>query len=129
MSKKNFPTVIPLSVSSTGSISLQLVSAVGAASRLPVFQYPQPDRYPCNSDTAHTRTSAGDLSVSSTGSISLQHNRRIASICPLLIGLSVSSTGSISLQQAQTRLSQTPRNSFSILNRIDIPATLLYVLC
>src|SRR6266487_117742 len=93
------------------------------------FQYPQPDRYPCNSNTAHTRTSAGDLSVSSTGSISLQHNRRIASICPLLIGLSVSSTGSISLQQAQTRLSQTPRNSFSILNRIDIPATLLYVLC
>src|SRR6266487_2614616 len=72
MSKKNFPTVILLSVSSTGSISLQpasgsaptpsgklSVSSTGSISlqqnyqkavrlKRVDFQYPQPDRYPCN---------------------------------------------------------------------------------
>src|SRR6266487_2873700 len=37
-----------LSVSSTGSISLQLPPAMGHDMKRMNFQYPQPDRYPCN---------------------------------------------------------------------------------
>src|SRR6266516_3170430 len=62
------------------------------------FQYPQPDRYPCNRSTgAHVGDTTSLLSVSSTGSISLQ------------------------LEQVLEREAQ--EEPFSILNRIDIPAT------
>src|SRR6266487_2012050 len=72
MSKKNFPTVIPLSVSSTGSISLQLEEVPPTMSHDMNFQYPQPDRYPCNSISSAMEEILPGLSVSSTGSISLQ---------------------------------------------------------
>ena len=114
------------------------------------FQYPQPDRYPCNPmlnlfrmvECAHTfsilnridipatisldnaLSNERKLSVSSTGSISLQLSHLYRGHAYLL-ALSVSSTGSISLQLTNMRLS--PKScllpSFSILNRIDIPAT------
>src|SRR6266487_1214672 len=62
------------------------------------------------------------LSVSSTGSISLQPLRPPHLSAPLK--LSVSSTGSISLQLTGVRLARYRYGvSFSILNRIDIPAT------
>ncbi|SRR6266487_124688 len=65
------------------------------------FQYPQPDRYPCNPHYRHT------------------WNRRF-------YDLSVSSTGSISLQLLSCAMIALPREAFSILNRIDIPATKIY---
>ncbi len=96
----NFPLAFRrLSVSSTGSISLQ---------HSQVF-------LDCLSEL---------LSVSSTGSISLQHldsEERCAHQC----GLSVSSTGSISLQHLIFQAGNVCGEPFSILNRIDIPATSL----
>ncbi len=137
------------------------------------FQYPQPDRYPCNNHRYHAKqASLCDLSVSSTGSISLQQtlvhcesmrqwttfsilnridipatdqqaltlatqhhvfqypqpdrypcNGNKCSLKTLYIILSVSSTGSISLQLEQVLEREAQEEPFSILNRIDIPAT------
>src|SRR6266487_1893240 len=86
-----------LSVSSTGSISLQLRLLVGHRIWTGRFQYPQPDRYPCNTYTYSQSRTSLELSVSSTGSISLQPHPHIGR--------------------------NYTRKSFSILNRIDIPAT------
>src|SRR6266487_3128847 len=65
------------------------------------------------------------LSVSSTGSISLQPCWRARHRA--IYALSVSSTGSISLQHKSKENIMRKFTSFSILNRIDIPATVLHV--
>src|SRR6266487_182195 len=112
-----------LSVSSTGSISLQLEEVPPTMSHDMNFQYPQPDRYPCNSISSAMEEILPGLSVSSTGSISLQPASAVGAASRLPVfqypqpdrypcnnrfvdiqrcnfaTLSVSSTGSISLQR------------------------------
>src|SRR6266487_877998 len=87
------------------------------------FQYPQPDRYPCNplpQAAASTFTHCFQYP---------QPDRYPCNVCRRMVslrrhGLSVSSTGSISLQP-YLLLFRPSRLlfPFSILNRIDIPAT------
>src|SRR6266487_3951151 len=97
MSKKNFPTVIPLSVSSTGSISLQRSTTFNGIPGNSVFQYPQPDRYPCNLPRDQRQHRA----------VNFQYPQPDRYPC--------------------NRITRKPFDSsvltFSILNRIDIPAT------
>src|SRR6266487_384986 len=72
---------LKLSVSSTGSISLQRNLDNDHEHCLRCFQYPQPDRYPCNSLVYDwLGIVMVCLSVSSTGSISLQQKHELQSI-------------------------------------------------
>src|SRR6266487_4158334 len=87
------------------------------------FQYPQPDRYPCNplpQAAASTFTHCFQYP---------QPDRYPCNVCRRMVslrrhGLSVSSTGSISLQPSlSSYMEPQVLRPFSILNRIDIPAT------
>ncbi len=137
----------PLSVSSTGSISLQQLVTDPPGLRNGNFQYPQPDRYPCNvamntrfiflavafsilnridiPATQYTRRGLahGLYTFSILNRIDIPATASFVAVEELSSSLSVSSTGSISLQLLTQRGSIRRILSFSILNRIDIPAT------
>src|SRR6266487_3951684 len=113
-----------LSVSSTGSISLQRIRMHLFHRAHLTFQYPQPDRYPCNNHRYHAKqASLCDLSVSSTGSISLQQtlvhceSMRQWTTFSILNRIDIPATSPRSVKLVGEN------GPFSILNRIDIPAT------
>src|SRR6266516_2981734 len=87
------------------------------------FQYPQPDRYPCNRSTgAHVGDTTSRLSVSSTGSISLQRKQMLSENFvhqpfSILNRIDIPATSPRSVKLVGEN------GPFSILNRIDIPAT------
>src|SRR5450759_1155719 len=86
------------------------------------FQYPQTDRYPCNEQYRRSLSPDGKLSVSSNGSIPLQlQPGRRATVRDTR--LSVSSNGSIPPQRGRARCRCITVIPFSILKRIDTPAT------
>jgi len=88
-----------LSVSSTGSISLQQNYQKAVRLKRVDFQYPQPDRYPCNNCP---------LLEVCAGSLAFQYPQPDRYPC-----------------NANRRLHRTQVGKpFSILNRIDIPATI-----
>ena len=89
----------------------------------PSFQYPRTDRIPCNNNVAGARIWPSRLSVSSNGSNSLQL-RGWPVVCATFF-LSVSSNGSNSLQLEPSQIAGVIKFSFSILERIEFPATFL----
>src|SRR6266516_677242 len=125
MSKKNFPTVIPLSVSSTGSISLQRSTTFNGIPVNAVFQYPQPDRYPCT---------VIDPSALRRWYSSFQYPQPDRYPCNL--PRDQRQHRAVNFQYPQpdrypcNRITRKPFDSsvltFSILNRIDIPATTVH---
>ena len=90
-------------------------------SNLAGFQYPRTDRIPCNYLDGSPLDAFLQLSVSSNGSNSLQLLSIQLQDCSRT--LSVSSNGSNSLQPRRSYTRGPPVSAFSILERIEFPAT------
>src|SRR6266487_2494598 len=119
------PPSTRLSVSSTGSISLQPRIGDSNTTAWPIFQYPQPDRYPCNYlHLASVSVGMGQHFQYPQPDRYPCNRTSTENAPPSPSSLSVSSTGSISLQPEHSRhVVANQTQAFSILNRIDIPAT------
>src|SRR6266496_1476439 len=74
------------------------------------FQYPQPDRYPCNASCAQDHRSVHTFQYPQPDRYPC--NISFVVLVTPILGLSVSSTGSISLQQHCRKTSRDPPSSY-----------------